>query len=398
MTFPSITSLLLGKEYIGIEHFTLNNEEKIAVLLVEEKKEGLVISKKDRVSYNQKIAEKWDVKLPFFLILNTNQVIQKEVPSVETSDDKLLHKAFPNTNWEDFYFEIWRLKTKSIIAITRKTYLDEIVNQYEKQKIKVAGISLGVCALAEIFEYVNESQIFTNNQAISKHEDQQIISANILEFSINYNINDLEIENRHLLVFSGILRLILNTSPNSGSVISYSEELRDDYNQKHFFAKGLKIIIAVVLGILLLNFIFFTHYYKLAQETTETVLVNKSSLEDITKIKRRIIVKEEKVKNSVGKTDSQSSLLINEIAKEIPSSILLTELSFNPLEKKIKAEEAVLATNKVITITGTTLSNEDFTNWIESIEKKRWIDKVLITHFGKNDTNETEFSIKITLK
>jgi hypothetical protein len=398
MAFPSITSLLLGKEYIGIEHFTLNNEEKIAVLLIEEKKEGLVISKKDRVSYNQKIAEKWDVKLPFFLILNTNQVIQKEVLSIEVSDDKLLHKAFPNTNWEEFYFEIWRLKTKSIIAITRKTYLDEIVNQYDKQKIKVAGISLGICALSEIFGYVNENQIFTNNQVISKQEEQQIISTNVLESSITYNVNELEVENRHLLAFSGILRLLLNTTDNSGSVVSFSDELHDNYNQKQFFVKGLKIMIGIVLGILLLNFIFFTHYYKLAQETTETVLVNKSSLEDVTKIKQRIIIKEEKVKNSVGKTDSQSSLLINEIAKGIPSSILLTELIFNPLEKKIKAEEAVLTINKVITIRGTTLSNDDFTHWIEEIEKKGSIDKVLITHFGKNDANETEFSIKITLR
>ncbi|MBP1221761.1 general secretion pathway protein [Flavobacterium sp. 1355] len=398
MVFPSITSLLLGKEYIGIEHFTLNNEEKITVLLIEEKKEGLVISKKDRVSYNQKIAEKWDVKLPFFLILNTNQVIQKEVLSIEVSDDKLLHKAFPNTNWEEFYFEIWRLKTKSIIAITRKTYLDEIVNQYDKQKIKVAGISLGVCALSEIFGYVNENQIFTNNQVISKQEEQQIISTNVLESSITYNVNELEVENRHLLAFSGILRLLLNTTDNSGSVVSFSDELHDNYNQKQFFVKGLKIMIGIVLGILLLNFIFFTHYYKLAQETTETVLVNKSSLEDVAKIKQRIIIKEEKVKNSVGKTDSQSSLLINEIAKGIPSSILLTELIFNPLEKKIKAEEAVVTTNKVITIRGTTLSNDDFTHWIEEIEKKGSIDKVLITHFGKNDANETEFSIKITLR
>ena len=96
------------------------------MLLVENKKEGLVIAKKDRVNYNGKIAEKWDSKLPFFLIVNTNQVIQKEVSGIDPSDEKLLHKAFPNTNWEEFYFEICRLKTKSIIAITRQSYLDEM--------------------------------------------------------------------------------------------------------------------------------------------------------------------------------------------------------------------------------------------------------------------------------
>lgn len=398
MNFPSIISLLLGKQYIGVEHFTLGNEEKIAMLLVENTKEGLVIVQKDRVNYTQKIAEKWDVRLPFFLIINTNQVIQKEVSSIESSDEKLLHKAFPNTNWEEFYFEIWRLKTKSIIVIARKAYLNEVLSHYEKQKITIAGISLGICALAEIVEYTDEDQIYTNHQMISRPEELQMISSGESDSAITYNINDLEIQNRQLLAFSGILRLIINTSPNSGSIISYSETLYDAYNQKQFFTKGIKVMIGVVLTVLILNFIFFTHYYKLAEETAETVLVNKSSLEDVNKIKKRIIVKEEKVKSSIGKTDSQSSLIINEIAKRIPSSIVLTELTFNPLEKKIKTDEAIVTNDEVIIITGITLANDAFTNWIETIEKFKWIDKVLIIHFGKNEANETEFSIKITLK
>lgn len=398
MTLPSITSLLLGKQYIGVEHFTLNNEDKVALLLVENKKEGLVIAKKDRVTYNGKIAEKWDSKLPFFLIVNTNQVIQKEVSGIETSDEKLLHKAFPNTNWEEFYFEIWRLKTRSVIAITRKTYLNEILTNYENQKITIAGISLGICSIAEVMNYTEEIEFLTNNQIVSRQEQNQIVTSGSQDSVIIYTINDLEIENRQLLAFSGILRLITNATLNTGSVVSYSEEWYDRYNQKVFFSKSLKIMVGLILAILLFNFIFFTHYYKLAQETSETLLVNKSSIEDVNHIKQRIIVKEEKVKNIVGKTSSQSSLIINEIAKKVPSSILLTELTFSPLEKKVKLEEPILTQEKTIIISGTTIANEAFTSWVEEIEKLRWVDKVLITHFGKNEANETAFSIKLTLK
>ena len=398
MNIPSLNNFLLGTHYIGVEHFTLNNEDKISLLLVEKKKEGLVITKKDRVNYTGKISEKWDNKLPFFLTINTNQVIQKEVSSTDASDEKLLHKAFPNTNWEDFYFEIWRLKTKSIIAIARKSYLHEIVTNYESQKITIAGISLGICSIADIIDYTDEAVLQTNHQLISNQEQEQIISANLQDSVITYNINSLQIENRQLLAFSGILRLIMNGTVNTGSIITYSGELYDDYNQKTFFVKCLKIAVGALLVVLVLNFIFFTHYYKLAQETSETLLVNKSSIEDVNKIKQRIVVKEEKVKNLVGKTTSQSSLIINEIANKVPASILLTELTFNPLVKKIKPEEPIITQEKTITISGTTIANEAFTNWIESIEKLNWVDKVLITHFGKNDTNETVFSIKLTLK
>jgi Tfp pilus assembly protein PilN len=398
MTLPSLSSILLGKQYIGIEHFTLNNEEKIALLLVENKKEGLIISQKDRVSYTDTIAEKWDKKLPFFLIVNTSQVIQKEVLSTEASDEKLLHKAFPNTNWDDFYFEIWRLKTKSVIAISRKLYVDELLSHYKNQKITVAGISLGICSVGEIIGYTDQNQLSTNHQTISKIEENSIISSSLKKESISYTINELQIENRQLLAFSGILRLIKNATANTGSVIAYSQELQDHYNQGSFFTKVLKIGIGVVLIILVFNFLFFTHYYKLAQETSETLLVNQSSLEDINKIKQRIIVKEEKFKSSAGNHASNSSLLINEIANKVPSTILLAELIYNPLEKKIKPDEAITVTENIITVKGITLSNNDLTQWIETIDKINGVKAIVITHFGKNEANETEFSIKITLK
>lgn len=397
MAILSLNTFLLGKQYIGVEHFTINNEDKVALLLVEKKKEGLVITKKDRVSYNGKIAEKWDIKLPFFLVINSNQVIQKEVLGVEPSDEKLLHKSFPNTNWDEFYYEIWRLKTKSVIAIARKSYVNTLLEDYENQKISIAGISLGVCSIADIIAYTDESELYTNHQSISK-EETQIISASVLESAITYTINDLQIDNRQLLSFSGILRLILNNTLNTGSIISYSDQLYNDYNQKTFFNKGIKIMVGIVLGILLLNFVFFTHYYKLAQESSEILLVNKSSIEDISKIKQRIIVKEEKVKGIDGRMTSRSSLIINEITSKVPSSILLTELTFNPLEKKIKAEEQILTKDKVIAISGTTIANASFTKWVEDIEKLNWVDKVLITHFGKDENNETTFSINLTLK
>jgi hypothetical protein len=398
MALPSITSFLLGKHYIGVEHFTLNNEDKVALLLVENKKEGLVISKKDRVAYTGKIAEKWDVQLPFFLIVNTNQVIQKEVSGIEPSDEKLLHKAFPNTNWEEFYFEIWRLKTKSIIAITRKSYLDGILSNYKNQKITIAGISLGICSISDIIDYTDKADLHTNTQLISKQEQQQLITSSIQDGAITYTINDLQIENRQLLAFSGVLRLITNATANTGSIISCSENLYYEYTQKSFLGKGLKIMVGTLLFILLLNFIFFTHYYKLAQETSETLLVNKSSIEDVTKLRQSILVKEEKVKTIVGKTTSKSSLIINEIANKVPTSILLTEMTFNPLEKKVKVDEPIIAQEKTITISGTTIANAAFTNWVDHIQKLNWVQKVLITHFGKNEENETEFSIKLTLK
>lgn len=97
-------------------------------------------------------------------------------------------------------------------------------------------------------------------------------------------------------------------------------------------------------------------------------------------------------------TGSQSSLVINEITRRIPKSILLTELVYHPLEKKIKTEEPIVTQEKTIILSGATIDNAAFTHWIEAIDHFKWLNQVVITRFGKNDLNETEFSIKLTLK
>ncbi|MDI1307434.1 MAG: general secretion pathway protein [bacterium] len=398
MNIPSLNDILLGKRYIGIEHFSLNTKEMIAILLIEKKKEELVIAQKDVVSYSETLPDKWDKNLPFFLVINSNQVIQKEVSGIDAQDEKLLHKAFPNTNWEEFYFEIWRLKAKSIVTISRKIYVDTLLFNYKKQGISIAGISLGVCSIGEIIKYSEGNELLTNHQTISWNEETPIITTNTADLNTTYNINDLTIQNSHLLAFSGILSLLLNGTTDTGNLITYSQELHENYNQRSFFSKGLKVMVGLVLTILLVNFFIFTHYFKLAQETSENLLLSKSSLEEVNRTKQRIQSKEQKVKNVAAITSSQSSLLINEIAKLIPKSVLLTELIYHPLEKKNKSEQPIVTQGKTISLSGTTIDNATFTHWIEAIEQLKWINQVVIIHFGKNDLNETDFSIKLTLK
>ena len=398
MALPYLTNILLGKQYIGIEHFSLNNEEMISVLLVEKKKDELVIIKKDKVSFVETLPEKWDSTLPFFLVVNTNQVIQKEIAATDPVDEKLLYQAFPNTNWEEFYFEIWRMKNKSIISISRKNYVKGLLSNYSKQGVCIAGISLGVCSVAELINYSEINEFHTNHQIVSWAEEIQTIVTSEINLDIAYNINGLTVRNTHVLAFAGILRLLLNGTANTGNLIDCSNQLYEDYNQKSFFSKGLRVMVGTLLVILLFNFLTFSHYYKLAQETSENLIISKSSFEEVGKRKQRINSKEQKVKNVVAGASSKSSLVINEITKRIPSSILLTGLIYHPLEKKIKDGELIQLEDNVLTVAGETVDNDAFTKWIEALERLENISEIVITHFGKNDMNETEFSIKLKLK
>jgi hypothetical protein len=398
MISSPLTSILLGKHYIGIEHFSLGNEEKIALLRIEKNQNELIIIQKDLRNYSEILPEKWDKNLPFYLVINTNNVIQKEIEDTDSTDEKLLHKAFPNVKWDDFYFEIWRLRGKSIIAISRKSYVDELLDGYKKQGVLILGISLGVCSIAEILSFSDNDKLSTNQQSIILNDDAPIIKPNVSNSVVTYDINGLSIQNKYLLAFSGIVRLLLNNSKNTGNVILHNQILYDTYNQKSFFRKGFKIMIGIVLSILVINFFIFNYYYKNAEETSQSLLISKSSIERINNLKRRIILKEQNFKNLVTQTASKSSYNINAITKNVPFTITLTELNYHPLEKKVKTEELINTQEKIITILGTTIDNKAFTQWIETIDHLKWIDEVVITHFGKNELNETEFAIKLKLK
>lgn len=398
MNLFSLKKNVIGKHYIGVEHFSFLNEEKIAILQTENKKGEVVITKKDKVTYLGFIPEKWNKKLPFFLVLNTNQVLHKEVVGVENIDEKLLFKAFPNTNLEEFYFEIWRLNNRSMVALSRKSYVDDVITVYKQQGISISGISLGACGVVEICDYFAKEEVVTNHQVISWRDDDSMITTSALEMEETLQLNGLSINNSQILSFCGILRLINQNTQNTGSIIDCSNKLYENHIQQSFFAVGLKVMLSTLFLLLFFNFIAFSHYYSLASETSENILLHNSLDSRIASIKQRVNRKEQKVKNGLSDNFSESTIIINEIARRIPSTILLSELVYQPLEKKIKDDETIIINDKTILISGKIVENMAFTKWIESVELLKQIDNVVITHFGKNDMNETEFSVKLTLK
>lgn len=157
-------------------------------------------------------------------------------------------------------------------------------------------------------------------------------------------------------------------------------------------------MVYVLLGILLVNFFFFNHYYKKSVETNADVLAGKEMAQQIKQTKERLKDKESKLKNSTNLFDSKSSFLINELVKNMPNSILLSELTYHPLEKKVKEDEPLVFKSDVILISGKTVNVKELTNWFEAIEENKWVKSTAIVHFGKNETNESVFTLQINLR
>ena len=384
-----LENIILGKKRMGIEIFSIANQDYYAFIQTEEKKKELAITKNETATTIDSFIKEAG-KSPVSLVINNNQVLQKQVEGNDANDKKLLHKAFPNINLDDFYYEIVRLKYNSIIAICRKSYITELLDSFKE--LRIYSISLGICAIGTLLHFSLPETLSTNTQTLSLEGEY---SPNT-ELNRDYDINGLRINNKYLLALSGILKLILNPAANTGNCIALSNDIAFKNRQKAIFEKGIKGGLITILGVLLINFFAFSYYFDKSNSIKETIALNKVSIENITKARERVKNKEEKVEDITSQSLSKSSYIINEITKGLPSSILLTEINYAPLEKKIKDEEAVIITDNIILVSGNTLDSGAFTLWVSATEKMDWVEKVTILSFGKNQENRTEFEIRIT--
>lgn len=389
-----IENIILGRQYTGIEVFSLEGKDRFALLEAKRSKDEITITKSVTPDTIETLATE-KANLPTIVVINNSHVLQKEVEGTDPNDRKLLHKAFPNLQLDEFYYETWRKGTVSVIAICRKNYVDQTIALLSKN-FTIASVSLGISAISNLMSFTIPHVLTTNTQTLLMDSPNNFVQTGPTTSAV-YDINDLTIPNTHLLCFSGVLNLIL-PGITTGNIPELNGNLLEDFKQKRFFAKVVKAGVGFILGILVVNFFLFTYYFDKAGQTGETIALNKAGIQNMVAIKERIKNKETALAGFINNGASRSAVLLNDIVKAIPPTILLDEISLNPLEKKIKPAEPILVTDNVIMLSGITISNTDFTAWIEQVGKQKHVATVTITSFGKDTEGKTNFSVKLHTK
>lgn len=394
--YKSLKNILLGNQFVGLEIFSEEGNDSIALLEAKKRKRELDVIRFEKRDSLSKLNYKFLPNVPYFITINTIHVLSKEVDSIENNDLKILFNAFPNLKIDDFYYEIWRDDSKSIVSICRKNHVRELISEFKEKKAFVFGISLGVTGLSIVKPFTEETSLQTNSQLIN-FNNATILNSIVKKRIVPYSINGLEVLDTFLLSFSGILSVALNSSKTSGNISILNNELSDSYYQAEFFRKGSRFVVYFLLALLLLNFILFNHFYKKSEILSNTISANENISIKTTLLEKEIKIKEEKIKTNYSPNNSKSSYVISSLTSNIPNSILLSELTYHPLLEKIKLDSEIKILSDEILITGKTLNSSDFTKWIDKINSLKGVKKTTISQFGKNETNETVFSLTLKL-
>lgn len=393
-----LTYLKYGNLFCGIEHSSKNGTDIIYGIQLKQSKGELNIES----SFEEKTIEDVSYKLANYqhlnLVINNDKVLSKYIESDQQDTLKLVYKGFPNVNLNDFYFEVLSQKKYHFISLCRKDYVDNIIKDYEKHKISVINFSLGNNLIETITNFIKEEdEIFSSNSKIQLKNNHIVQIEKDEVITENYVVNGLNIFNSHLLALSGALQPLLN---NQNTLTNFSEEknrLTNEFKQTRFFNQFLKLGGLFILGLLLVNFFFFNHYFNKVNELKQVSEINQTTKSQIIKLNESVSKKQKMMDDLLKSNGSKTSFYSNKIMQSLPSSILLSEFNYQPLLKRIKAEKEIELENNIITISGTSSVSEVFSSWINTLEQQNWIIKVDIIDYGSTSSNTSDFKIKIVL-
>lgn len=391
MLLEKLNNRLIGNSFIAIEVFTLeSNKTNFAITFIENSKNELnIIDSKVQESVDLDWLQKQ--KLPINLIINTSKVLSNTLGFSEKSEVIAFKKAFPSLNIDDFYFESFIEKGKTLVYISRKDYINEILKSFKQIEKYIINISLGSSVVSNVIPYLNSIESVSFN--FGKLDLNLLTFVNEAIEDENYLINNTNLNNKNILGFSSIISFF--KSQKNGNLDSKNNDLKNTFLQLNFFKKVSVYSVYFFLGLLLLNYLYFSYYFEKYNELIAVKEIVDSKTKKIESLSKNIYEKEQLLKN-IGTIEKKPSFVINEINKTIPSSILLNEFTFYPITKKQKDESLAEFEENSIIISGITTNNEEFSSWLTSINDIDLIKSTSIIDFGEKES-KTNFTLKIKL-
>ena len=390
--------LKFGNRFYSVEHTQLNGKECFYGVVLKKKKKQLDLETSFEANSLDDLKTHISKGKAISLVINTNAVLTKQVKGKTNESLKLVYMAFPNIKVEDFYFETLSHGDHHFVSICRKAYVDELLNSYNSKGFTIIDFTLGNLISATFTSFIDVEELQTSNANITI-KDQHIIkiTPHNSEIESTYNINGLDIKNVQLLSFASALSSIINDQTIQSSFDATKKELSTIYNQKQFASQFLKIGLSVLFAVLLINFLFFNHYYNEVNTLKETAQVLESSKNKMIHLNEKVQKTEKMVTDVLKSSSSKSSFYVNAIINDLPEHILLKTLNYQPVLKRIKEDKAIENQKNTIIISGQTYQRILFSQWITQLEGKSWVNSVHILNFEDTSSASSSFTIQLQM-
>ena len=399
MDFTPLTYWNYGRRYCGIEYGSDSSGETVISCITALRRNGeFDLEKQIQFRNIEESVEHLSKNQHAFLCLTHNQVLIKHTLT-PGSPVKVVSSAFPNIDLNDFYYQILETASGHYVALCRKKQVHQIIRSFEENHIQIVGFSLGISSIQNLLPTIENENIIASRFKL-QNANNEVLSLERVEkqkTEILYAIGDTQISSRYLLPLSAIFNYP-SGNHSSTNFENKNQELKKEHVQKVFFRKGLISSIIILLILLLTNTILYSKYYSEYHKLTSRYEAEISQKQTYDRKLLEIEQKEEIVQNISSNSNSRRSFYLNQLVANKPSSVLLSDLTYQPLKKQIKEKDPVSLEKNVLHIAGEIRNENDFSQWIKELEETYWIKEVEISDFSYNSTASSRFVMKINIK
>ncbi|MEX0288539.1 MAG: hypothetical protein AB3N14_05470, partial [Flavobacteriaceae bacterium] len=263
-------------------------------------------------------------------------------------------------------------------------------------KLQLTHFSLGISTLPQLLPFLESGELVLSNYK-TLFENGALSSLQPLEEvkEVNYSLNGLNLTNKQLLTFSGILTLLGKHFPASNFEAFNSVSL-SAFENNRIFSLLLKAALVFFLTLLLVNFLAFDFYFGKSEELRAALEENNSSLNDLKDLEVSVNKKQEKVELLSAASNSKATFFLDQLAQKVPPHILLEKITYQPLDKPLREGKPLTQEERNILVGGTSTDGDAFSTWILNLEKLDWTTSVETLDYDYISSSTSRFLIKIS--
>ncbi|WP_299627674.1 hypothetical protein [uncultured Tenacibaculum sp.] len=388
--------LFFGKTFCAVEFsFDAEGNEVYYSLQLLKKQKELEIKKSEQFTDLVALCKelKKDNQDHIVLVVNNKQVLSKNLDKLNDEKKVLFKRAYPSLSLNDFYVQITELLNHISISVIRESYIIELTKSFSNHQIEVLDIYLGNASFSSLANIVQESQVYTSNAKLKITEEKvESIESKSFE-SENYLINGLQINSKYILSLNAIVNFYLIKN------VAYENSKLNDFKNRKIFNLGYKTVLGIIFMLVLANFMFFNNYNTKVNNLSQQLEVKKGVKLKLKKLKANVKKKQKLLAELQNSSSFSVSKYADQVVAEMPSSIILSDIIYQPLSRPLKKDKETNFKTKEIEIKGLLSDYVEFTEWIDGIEKKSWVKELsqLTTEKEKKKKN-SNFHILIRVK
>lgn len=387
-----INNFLLPQQIVGLDLQLLDDgTTSIHGVVLVKSKNQISIDQEFKVNEIAELKELFDTNYPVLLNIRGRGVLSKKVKNINDNEQVHLEQLLSNADLNQFEMVQHHYNEKEgYTTIVRKDLIEGYLDELNTLELSIIGLELGLFALETVRPMVSGLAQFQQFNIAWKESLIDGFSKTEELIQTNFVIEGETIKQDYFLAYSIALKYFIFDYREIPAMDSIGASKKEFVQKKHFAFRGWGIMIAT-FAIVLVNYLYFNHYFTGTQELESLYYQNQNEYKQLEKLKKRISETEFFVQETGWNKMSQTAFYADQIAHSAPRNIQLTDVWVHPIkEQKNKFEKREQYDANTISIVGVCQQSSHLNDWIFSLKTEEWLSDLKINNYIKRSSDDVD--------